>query len=173
MEGVTLFGLAPTSRYLWAAKPGRNAPCWCGSGKRYKKCHDPELPADSCIQTRSSPCVRRQRRAVVSAVGRWVGGRRENWAPRGFTGHAVDGKRMWWRDQGGLRVSRSRLHLYGVELHLPDGRELHLVGGWRRWRWLRPERLALLPQPEHVQRLLPGLVQCELQGRQHLHPDDG
>jgi uncharacterized protein YecA (UPF0149 family) len=21
------------------AKPGRNEPCWCGSGKKYKKCH--------------------------------------------------------------------------------------------------------------------------------------
>jgi hypothetical protein len=22
--------------------PGRNEPCWCGSGKKYKKCHLPE-----------------------------------------------------------------------------------------------------------------------------------
>lgn len=22
-----------------ARRPGRNAPCWCGSGKKYKKCH--------------------------------------------------------------------------------------------------------------------------------------
>ena len=21
------------------SKPGRNDPCWCGSGKKYKKCH--------------------------------------------------------------------------------------------------------------------------------------
>jgi uncharacterized protein YecA (UPF0149 family) len=21
------------------AKPGRNDPCWCGSGKKYKNCH--------------------------------------------------------------------------------------------------------------------------------------
>jgi hypothetical protein len=20
-------------------KPGRNEPCWCGSGRKYKKCH--------------------------------------------------------------------------------------------------------------------------------------
>lgn len=25
-----------------ARKPGRNDPCWCGSGKKYKKCHQPE-----------------------------------------------------------------------------------------------------------------------------------
>ena len=24
------------------AKPGRNDLCWCGSGKKYKKCHLPE-----------------------------------------------------------------------------------------------------------------------------------
>jgi|GEM_PF-385462 hypothetical protein len=22
-------------------RPGRNEPCWCGSGKKYKKCHEP------------------------------------------------------------------------------------------------------------------------------------
>lgn len=26
-----------------AMKPGRNDACWCGSGKKYKKCH---LPGD-------------------------------------------------------------------------------------------------------------------------------
>jgi SEC-C motif-containing protein len=25
-----------------AQKPGRNEECWCGSGKKYKKCHLPE-----------------------------------------------------------------------------------------------------------------------------------
>ncbi len=24
---------------LHVPKPGRNAPCWCGSGKKHKKCH--------------------------------------------------------------------------------------------------------------------------------------
>jgi uncharacterized protein YecA (UPF0149 family) len=23
-------------------RPGRNEPCWCGSGKKYKKCHEHE-----------------------------------------------------------------------------------------------------------------------------------
>ncbi len=27
-----------------AAKIGRNDPCWCGSGKKWKKCHYPQLP---------------------------------------------------------------------------------------------------------------------------------
>ena len=25
-----------------AVRPGRNDDCWCGSGKKYKKCHLPE-----------------------------------------------------------------------------------------------------------------------------------
>jgi uncharacterized protein YecA (UPF0149 family) len=25
-----------------AVLPGRNEPCWCGSGKKYKKCHQPD-----------------------------------------------------------------------------------------------------------------------------------
>ena len=25
-----------------AVMPGRNDPCWCGSGRKYKKCHLPE-----------------------------------------------------------------------------------------------------------------------------------
>jgi len=25
-----------------AVLPGRNEPCWCGSGRKYKKCHAPE-----------------------------------------------------------------------------------------------------------------------------------
>jgi|PlaIllAssembly_1097288.scaffolds.fasta_scaffold3132588_1 hypothetical protein len=32
-----------------AAKPGRNDACWCGSGKKYKKCHlsEDEKKADA------------------------------------------------------------------------------------------------------------------------------
>jgi uncharacterized protein YecA (UPF0149 family) len=26
-------------RHADANEPGRNDPCWCGSGKKYKKCH--------------------------------------------------------------------------------------------------------------------------------------
>jgi hypothetical protein len=33
-------------------RPGRNEPCWCGSGRKYKKCHLPEderrIAAASC-----------------------------------------------------------------------------------------------------------------------------
>jgi ribosomal protein L13E len=31
---------------LMAKSPARNSPCWCGSGKKYKKCHlDADLKA--------------------------------------------------------------------------------------------------------------------------------
>jgi preprotein translocase subunit SecA len=30
---------APKGPVLASKKPGRNEPCWCGSGKKYKKCH--------------------------------------------------------------------------------------------------------------------------------------
>lgn len=29
----------PTSPVRRVERPGRNEPCWCGSGKKYKKCH--------------------------------------------------------------------------------------------------------------------------------------
>jgi uncharacterized protein YecA (UPF0149 family) len=32
-------GPEPPAAALHSAKPGRNDPCTCGSGKKYKKCH--------------------------------------------------------------------------------------------------------------------------------------
>jgi uncharacterized protein YecA (UPF0149 family) len=41
------------------AKLGRNAPCWCGGGKKYKKCH---LEADlAAAAERNTPLVPRAR----------------------------------------------------------------------------------------------------------------
>ena len=37
------------------AKPGRNEPCWCGSGKKYKKCH---LTADEEAQRSGAPATK-------------------------------------------------------------------------------------------------------------------
>lgn len=33
----------PTGRFIVGKKIGRNDPCWCGSGKKFKKCHYPQL----------------------------------------------------------------------------------------------------------------------------------
>ena len=33
----------PSSQPVTAKTIGRNDPCWCGSGKKWKKCHYPEL----------------------------------------------------------------------------------------------------------------------------------
>jgi hypothetical protein len=38
-----------------ANKPGRNEPCWCGSGRKYKKCHLPE-DTDKAVARSCSTC---------------------------------------------------------------------------------------------------------------------
>jgi SEC-C motif len=40
LEAASVAGLRPPTPSR-ARKLGRNAPCWCGSGKKYKKCHLP------------------------------------------------------------------------------------------------------------------------------------
>ena len=50
-----LFRRRPPER---AAQLGRNDPCWCGSGKKYKKCHyesDQEYFARSLKTTCNGP----------------------------------------------------------------------------------------------------------------------
>lgn len=37
-----LLAATGAERQAPAVKPGRNDPCWCGSGKKYKKCHLPD-----------------------------------------------------------------------------------------------------------------------------------
>ena len=45
--------------YMAESTRGRNAPCWCGSGKKYKKCH---LEADLAAEAeRNEPPVPRPR----------------------------------------------------------------------------------------------------------------
>jgi hypothetical protein len=58
-ENTILMGIFETIGALFGGnemtgpteKPERNDPCWCGSGKKYKKCHLPEddrKTANSC-----------------------------------------------------------------------------------------------------------------------------
>ena len=37
-------------------KPERNEPCWCGSGKKYKKCHLPEDDKRAAAKACSLTC---------------------------------------------------------------------------------------------------------------------
>ena len=69
---------------------------------------------------------------------------------------------MWRGQQSGVGLSRSCLYVLRINLHLPKRRKLHLVR--QRWgrRRLWTKRFSFLPKPEHVQRLLPGLMQREL-----------
>ena len=39
-----------------AEKPERNDPCWCGSGKKYKKCHLPEDDKQTAKNSCSLSC---------------------------------------------------------------------------------------------------------------------
>ena len=39
-----------------AIKPERNEPCWCGSGKKYKKCHLPEDDKKAAAKACSLTC---------------------------------------------------------------------------------------------------------------------
>jgi hypothetical protein len=40
-------------------KPGRNDPCWCGSGKKYENCHPRH---DAAARTRLAELIERLRR---------------------------------------------------------------------------------------------------------------
>ncbi len=51
--------LAPQEDNAPAIKPERNEPCWCGSGKKYKKCHlrddDKKMAAAKACTTNCGP----------------------------------------------------------------------------------------------------------------------
>ncbi len=43
-EGTPAFSSSSANGETTSSKLGRNDPCWCGSGKKWKKCHYPKLP---------------------------------------------------------------------------------------------------------------------------------
>ncbi len=58
------------------ARPGRNEPCWCGSGQKYKKCHLDADAREGAGATRTAarrplaPGIVSPRRAVPAAIAR-------------------------------------------------------------------------------------------------------
>jgi hypothetical protein len=76
----------PPAPVVAPPKPGRNDPCWCGSGKKYKKCH---LPADEEADRSRAPVPppaqkesmsendnqmhKRLGNVVLTAAHRWYG----------------------------------------------------------------------------------------------------
>jgi hypothetical protein len=63
--------LAPEPPRLQAAELGRNDPCWCGSGKKYKKCH---LSSDEANQREAkysaqTAAQRRRQEGIVPQAG--------------------------------------------------------------------------------------------------------
>jgi len=53
---VNVFGGEGTVQEAPAVKPGRNDACWCGSGKKYKKCHLPEEEQKAAANACSLNC---------------------------------------------------------------------------------------------------------------------
>ena len=51
-RSMNMFRSTSTGDCAPATKPERNEPCWCGSGKKYKKCHlhgdDAKAAAQAC-----------------------------------------------------------------------------------------------------------------------------
>ena len=63
--------LTPKDSPLQAAELGRNEPCWCGSGKKYKKCH---LTSDEANQREAkysaqTAAMRRRQAGIVPQAG--------------------------------------------------------------------------------------------------------
>ena len=58
MDGlVSMFGVAQKEE-VPAVLPGRNEPCWCGSGLKYKKCHADKDAVKSYVKS-SACCVKK------------------------------------------------------------------------------------------------------------------
>lgn len=39
LKSISGYFMEPSGEVGAALKPGRNDACWCGSGRKYKKCH--------------------------------------------------------------------------------------------------------------------------------------
>jgi tetratricopeptide (TPR) repeat protein len=57
-----------------AIRPGRNDPCWCGSGKKYKKCHlasDEQSDPSEAEESHSNPLVGKVLGDILDCAGDW------------------------------------------------------------------------------------------------------
>jgi hypothetical protein len=39
LKSISDYFVGPSGEEAAAVRPGRNEACWCGSGRKYKKCH--------------------------------------------------------------------------------------------------------------------------------------
>ena len=46
----------PGGKIRGSKLPGRNEPCWCGSGLKYKKCHEPPDQREQASKACSLDC---------------------------------------------------------------------------------------------------------------------
>ena len=83
--------------YRKRERPGRNEPCWCGSGKKYKKCHltsdeelDREDVSDPGARTASKTGYDRASAMLMSFVGEVLGDKQMKQALKLFFAEPVD-----------------------------------------------------------------------------------
>jgi hypothetical protein len=76
------------------AKPGRNDPCPCGSGRKYKKCHEPkEREANSRVMlfVVGGALAAALVAGIVSFTGRGSSGTTRIWSPEHGHYHDANG----------------------------------------------------------------------------------
>jgi hypothetical protein len=69
--------LSPEAKGQQAVELGRNEPCWCGSGKKYKKCHltsDEANHREAKIVSRVA-AARREQAGIVPSTPKKAGGK--------------------------------------------------------------------------------------------------
>lgn len=81
------------------AKYGRNKPCWCGSGKKYKKCHYPAGPEDLAPPSEAQALQTALRRSEVEErIRKAQQGEGRPLVSADFAGHKIvaTGNKLYW-----------------------------------------------------------------------------
>jgi SEC-C motif len=132
-------------------RPGRNDPCWCGSGKKYKKCHlasdEAGAPTGSESQVTAAPLHQRLLEEVIEGTQRWHTRSEALEATRLYFGkrpgeidaepEAADGFAQWYvRDFRHPVTGRTPVEEYLCEANSRlSPREREMLESWRDARF--------------------------------------
>ena len=73
MEAMNRGGVALCRIIQSMAKPGRNDPCYCGSGKKYKKCHlELDEAADKRVMLAQAPTTLYEKNLALIATAKEI-----------------------------------------------------------------------------------------------------
>jgi len=111
---------------------GRNDPCPCGSGRKYKKCHLP-------LEEAALPVVREEGRSLLHDLDRRFVGRVLDWAAKRF-GKEGDSDEIEW--------SHPEVAEGGLELLLPWAAYHHEIDGSPLFEWYARENESMLSRRE-------------------------